>query len=156
MARNGYWLCEFLSISRILKKARSKYLRSFLYCETDDNDLTYFLLSQLRVLRHAITELHTYLARKANQMQEAERIIRRHWRTKLVLNERQLALLAHALRTPNASYTVESHRRSHAVTYETARTDLLALSADGLLLKRKSGRAFVFVPTEKLADRAGS
>ena len=50
MAREGYWLCEYISISRILRKARSTYARSFLYTETDDNDATYFIVDQLAVL----------------------------------------------------------------------------------------------------------
>jgi len=44
MARQGYWLCEFVSISRILRRARGQYARAYLYTETDDNDVTYFLL----------------------------------------------------------------------------------------------------------------
>lgn len=40
-----YWLFEFISISHILRKAPIKYARSFLYTETDDNDLTYFIVA---------------------------------------------------------------------------------------------------------------
>jgi hypothetical protein len=41
MARQGYWLCEYVSISRILKEARAQYARSYLYSETGENDSTY-------------------------------------------------------------------------------------------------------------------
>jgi len=47
MLHHGYGLFDFLSISRILRKAPGKYARSFLYTETDENDLTYFILHQL-------------------------------------------------------------------------------------------------------------
>ena len=77
MARHGYWLCEYVSISRILKKARGQYARSYLYTETDENDLTYFILYQMRVLLRAVDELHEYLARKAAELDEAEEIVRR-------------------------------------------------------------------------------
>ena len=50
MLRQGHWLAEHVSISRILRKAPARYVRSFLYTETDDNDLTYFVLHQLDVL----------------------------------------------------------------------------------------------------------
>ena len=153
MARHGYWLCEYVSISRILRRARAQYLRSFLYCETDDNDLTYFLVDQLRVLNRAIDDLHSYLARKSDQIRRAERDVRLAWKTRLVLNERQLALLAHALRTPNASYTLGSHRNSHGIAYETARQDLRSLVEDRLLSQHKRGRRFVFIPSANLLER---
>jgi len=44
------------------------------------------------------------------------------------------------LRTVEAGY-----RGAHNVTYDTARTDLLKLNEQGLLEKRKSGRAFIFI-----------
>jgi Fic family protein len=43
MLRYGFWLCEFISISRITLRGPAKYARAFLYTETDQNDLTYFL-----------------------------------------------------------------------------------------------------------------
>jgi Fic family protein len=156
MARHGYWLCEFVSISRILKKARAQYLRSFLFTESDENDTTYFLLDQLRVLRRAIEDLHHYLMRKAQEERDAETILRRTWKTDLVLNERQLALLARALRAPDTVFTVETHRRSHGIAYDTARTDLAALTDDGLLTMRKRGRRFLFAPSKDLSARASA
>ena len=131
-----------------------QYLRSFLYCETDEIDATYFLVDQLRVLDRAVDELHAYLARKARQMQDAERNLRLNWRTGLTLNERQLALLAHAMRKGESTYTVESHRASHRVAYQTARTDLLSLDVDGLLTRHKRGNRFVFMPSAELRSRA--
>ncbi len=156
MARHGYWLCEFVSISRILKKARAQYLRSFLYTESDENDTTYFLLDQLRVLRRAIEDLHDYLTRKAQEARDAETILRRSWKTALVLNERQLALLARALRAPETIFTVETHRRSHGIAYDTARTDLASLANDGLLTMRKRGRKLLYAASADLSARASS
>ena len=43
----GYWLVEYLSISKILREAPGKYNRAFLLTETDEGDTTYFLLHQL-------------------------------------------------------------------------------------------------------------
>src|SRR5690606_26584464 len=53
MLRNGYWLAEYLSISRILKVKAGQYKRAFLRTETDENDLTYFVDHQLDVLHQA-------------------------------------------------------------------------------------------------------
>jgi Fic family protein len=157
MARNGYWLCEYVSISRILRHARAQYLRSYLYTETDENDTTYFLLDQLRVLRRGIDELHGWLDRKAQEQRRAESLARNVAAFRGTLNERQLALLGHALRHPEASYTLESHRRSHAVSYQTARTDLLTLAEVRLLEQHKRGKAFVFtVPVDFEARLSGA
>jgi hypothetical protein len=69
MLNQGYWLFEFISISSVINKARGQYERSFLLSESDDNDLTYVLLAQVKVIRQAIGSLHAYLERKANEPQ---------------------------------------------------------------------------------------
>ena len=144
--RHGYWLLEFLSISAVIKEAPQKYVLAYLHAETDDNDLTYFLIHQLETIKKAIERLHEYLARKAGDMENAERLLDR---TVLQgkLNHRQLALLDHALKHPGYLYTIEGHRNSHGVSYQTARTDLLNLSGEKipLLGVRKQGNAFAFV-----------
>ena len=70
-----------------------------------------------------------------------------------VIGGRQVALLSHALRHVGQGYTVESHRRSHRVTQQTARTDLLQLAELALLEKGKRGRAFVFYAPNNLRAR---
>ncbi len=40
MRVQGYWLTEYLSISRILREAPSQYARAFLLTETDEGDTT--------------------------------------------------------------------------------------------------------------------
>jgi Fic family protein len=153
MATQGYWLCEFISISRIIKRAPSRYVRAFLYSETDDNDVTYFVLNQLRVVTEAIADLHSYLARKAQALTETDLLLRSSRFVKATLNHRQLALVQHALEHPSYVYTIDSHRISHNVTYETARTDLLSLKQEKLLLHRKSGRRFLFIAPPDLRER---
>ena len=153
MAREGYWLCEFISISRILKKARGQYARAFLYTETDENDLTYFLLNQMGVVQRAIRDLHSYLARKQAELRRTQVLLSRDTRLRNELNHRQLALLNHALKSPDATYTLTSHRRSHDISYETARTDLTQLTRRGLLIQSKRGREFIFEPSPDLRQR---
>jgi Fic family protein len=156
MASQGYWLCEYVSISRILKKARAQYARAYLYTESDENDATYFILYQLRVLLRAIEELHAYLARKAKELHEADAMIRRARTLHTDLNPRQLTLINNALENSTARYTVESHRKSHGVSYETARSDLLELTEHHLLEMHKQGRAFVFTPAADIRRRLGA
>ncbi|MEN8108404.1 MAG: Fic family protein, partial [Pseudomonadota bacterium] len=69
------------------------------------------------------------------------------------LNHRQIALLSHALRHARHGYTVVSHKRSHRVTHQTARTDLQQLVDLSMLDKGKRGRAFVFYAPDDLRER---
>jgi Fic family protein len=140
MLSQGYWLAEYLSISSILKNAPAQYARSFLFTETDENDLTYFLDYQLGVIRRAIDDLQEFLTRKIDEIGQVEALLKR-WTE---FNHRQLAVLGHALRHPGARYTIRSHQRSHNVVYETARTDLLDLAEMDLLIQRKRGNSYEF------------
>lgn len=150
MLRQDYWLAEFITISRILKDAPAKYGRSFLLTETDAGDLTYFFVYQLRVIERAIAELHIYLAKKSQELREAQERIRA---LPGEFNYRQLALLEHAIKNPNAmGYSAKSHARSHNVTTETARSDLAALEHRGYLVQRKIGRRFIWLPAPDLPD----
>jgi Fic family protein len=149
MRVQGYWLIEYLSISRILRQAPSKYMRSFLYTETDHGDTTYFILYHLGVLWRAIEEFHTYLARKMEEVREIEQFIRNSDE----LNHRQLALLGNAVRHPLQRYSFASHARSHNVSAQTARNDLLDLEGRELLQRRRSGHRYVFSAVSDLADR---
>ncbi|MFQ5718505.1 MAG: Fic family protein [Acidobacteriota bacterium] len=149
MHEQGYWLCEFLSISSILRKAPSKYARAYLYSETDQNDVTYFIIYQLRVLLRAISALHGYLKTRMSQLRETEACLRESEE----MNHRQIGLLSHALRHPGARYSIRSHQNSHGVSYMTARSDLLSLAERNFLLRKKVGKRHVFIAPEQLAEK---
>lgn len=153
MLKQGYWTMEFISISRILKSAPSKYTRAYLHTETDDNDVTYFIVHQLEVINQAIKDLLIYLENKSKEINTVEQIIRKSPRLSKLLNYRQIALINRALKSPDAIFYVASHRGSHNVTYDTARTDLLKLVKMGLLNKIKIGKAFSFTVTDNLKQK---
>ncbi len=148
MLKSGYWLFEFITISRIIHAAPMRYYRAFLYSEHDENDLTYFLMFQLDVTRKALADLHERLG---EMRQQQERMLALKATAKL--NARQRALLDHALRHPRQLYTFESHQRSQGVTYQTARTDLMDLAARGLLREVGTLRPRQFLPAPDLERR---
>lgn len=152
-ARSGYWLMEYLSISRLMLRAPAQYARAYLHTETDENDATYFIIHQLEIIQRAIHGLHEYLERKIREQESAERLLHRAPLLADQLNHRQIALLSHAMRHAGHGYTVKSHERSHRITTQTSRTDLLKLAELGLLEKRKRGRAFVFHAPADLPQR---
>lgn len=145
MLRQGYWPFEFISISHILRKAPIKYVRSFLYTETDDNDLTYFVVAQAEVIIQALQELSAYIERKTAEVRQAESTIR----SLDLFNHRQSALIIEAVKAPGRRYTIKEHQNVHGVVYQTARTDLLDLANRGVLEVKKKGKEWVFrVPTD--------
>lgn len=148
MRKRGYWLTEYLSVSRIIHEGPAKYARAFLYAETDDGDTTYFLDYHLQVLKRAIEALSTYLARKAHEVRDVQERIQ----DQDGLNHRQLALLTHAIRHPNTIYTYSGHAASHRVTVETARTDLLTLKDRGLLQRVGRGRQHTYAAVPDLSS----
>ena len=152
MARQRYWLVEYLSISSILRHAPGQYARAYLHTETDGADTTYFLLHQLDVIHQALDALKAYLAEKSRQSRATERLLESA-DLRGLCNHRQIALLGHALRHADALYTVESHRASHAIAYATSRADLQHLAGLGLLRMGQQGKRYVFTVPEDLGAR---
>lgn len=141
MLKENYWLMEYLSISSIILKAPGQYARAYLYTETDDRDLTYFITFNLRVICDAIAKLKSYIAKKQKEIKTYSDTLRNKFPD---LNYRQETLLEHALHHPSHYYSIQNHKNYHGVTYETARKDLLGLAEKRLMEKIQKGRAFYF------------
>jgi Fic family protein len=103
---------------------------------------------QLQVIHEALRALEKYLERKTNEIRKAEKILK----SISGINHRQLALLSHALRKPDADFTISSHKVSHRIAYATARADLLHLAEIGLLKQRTIGNAMHFSNGEVLVN----
>jgi Fic family protein len=142
LLNQGYWLAEFLAVSRILREAPAHYARSFLLTEQDEGDLTHFFIYHLGVIERSIRDLHA-LSRTQGRRSPRDPAD----------NHRELALLKHALETPGSQYTVVSHSTSHHVSGETARHDLMHLEALQLLVRGKVGRGHVWTPAADLSGR---
>jgi Fic family protein len=149
MRTRGYWLAEYLPISRLIREAPAQYGEAFLKTETDGGDVTYFLLQQLEVVERAIEGFGDYIKRKADE----QRDVRQRLSQLEGINGRQLVLLTHAVKHPDHTYTFSGHARSNLVTHETARADLGRLAERGLLVRRRRGRAYVFEPAPDLPER---
>ncbi|MBF6057723.1 MULTISPECIES: Fic family protein [Thiomicrorhabdus] len=156
MAKCGYWLIEFVSISKIIKLAPAQYSKAFLLTESDDNDLTYFLIHQTEVLQKSIDELFAYLQRKSEELIQTEQFLKGS-KLQGQLNHRQLDVLRSGLKGNGTFITIEGHRSQHAISYQTARTDLLGLADKYQLLeKHKQGKGFIFVIPVDLNERIES
>jgi len=147
MLKNKYWLFEYLSISRILIRAPGQYKRAYLYSEIDGQDLTYFLMFNLRAVNLAIRGLHAYLTKQQQELRETTLLIKKY----PGLNHRQYDLLFHAVSDPAVIYTIKFQKNVHNVSYETARADLLELERNGFLTRiQRKGKEFAFVPSKDI------
>lgn len=141
MLKQGYWLFEYLSVSRAIMSTRTKYYRAFLYSEIDDADLTYFITYHLHAVERALRDLWSHIERK----QEQDASLVASSRETARFNERQRDVLTRIAEDGGAQFTIESLRAFYDVSYATARNDLLELAAEGYLDMTKHGRKFVFV-----------
>lgn len=149
MLRHGYEMAEFLSISGPIDRSPKTYYAAFAFTESDDGDLTYFVLHQLKVMRQALTELSEHLRDRAQRMSELARTVAGFD----TLNHRQRAILQHAIRHPLQSYTIEGHAESHHVHYQTSRNDIVDLVKRGYFQERRIGRGKRYFPAESLSTR---
>ena len=153
MLRSGYWLTEFLSVSSVFKRAKAQYLRAYLYTETDEADLGYFVDHHLDVILGAIDGLHGWLARKADERHRTEGMLRPGSHLGGKLNHRQRELLLNAVRYPDKTYRIDRHMQIQNISYQTARSDLLALVKLKLMRSERIGKAFVFMPVGDLVEK---
>lgn len=147
--REDYWLMEYVSISAVLLGAPAQYRDSFLYSETNDNDLTYFLIHQLKALDKAFQGLSKYVDSVLADNQKVDSIIG----DIPGLNYRQRALLSDALRNPDRRYTFRGHANRHDISLNTARNDLLYLSGIDLIESEQIGRQKAFIASTNLASK---
>jgi Fic family protein len=143
IAKQNYRLMEYISISRIIKKSPIQYGKAYLYTETDENDMTYFIEYHIKVIRQALEDLYDYIKKKRQEIEDTEKLFMRM--ENINLNYRQLSLIKHAMRHPGCVYTILEHKNRHDVVYDTARLDLVELSDKyHFLNKEKKGAKFVF------------
>jgi Fic family protein len=151
MLRAGYWLFEYLPISRMIYAGPSKYTLAYQYTETDEFDVTYFLVYKARIIALAREELGEYIRRKQQEMAAARQIVETDPR----LNHRQREVVARLVRNPALRLTIQDHKGRENIAYDTARADLLDLEEWGYLTRVAArGKQFQFQRGPGLADRA--
>ena len=149
MAHNGYWLMSFVSISQIIHAARRQYYRAFMHSETDGGDITYFLLHQIRVIRKGFERLAGFINKQSEGMRAMASRLEKN-PALADLNGRQMELLRRALQRPDESFSAREHRVQNRISYPSARSDLLTLADKGLLVRQKTGREYLYFPSDNL------
>jgi len=139
MHRSGYWMFEYLPLSRLILRGPAKYQLAFEYVETDEFDLTYFLVYSARLISMARGELTEYLTRKRKDTLEARRVFAQE-----NMNDRQRVFLLESTERPDHEWTIEIYQAIYGIAYGTARSDLLHLETMGYLRRQQVGNKYVF------------
>ena len=130
MLKSGYWLTEYLSISRIISKNKSSYEKAYLYAEHDGNDIGYFITYNLDVLRRSFEELKRYIETKITQKQRAFDLLSLGG-----INYRQAAVLSMFRDNPSLALSVNDLAGKFIVSKPTVNSDLMQLVERELIKK---------------------
>ncbi len=141
MLRKNYWMFQYLSVSRVIKKNKVQYDNSFLYSEFDENDLTYFLSYKLKAIVVSIKDFLNYYHEKL----EEEKVIQKIAGELGEFNGRQVSILQDLNHNKQDTIDITIYKSKNRISYETARTDLAHLVKKKLLDKIHSGRKFVYI-----------
>ena len=128
MLKSGYWLTEYLSISRIIKETKKQYEKAFLHTEADDNDLSYFITYQLRAMEKAFEALKSYINRKQKEIFQASQFMKIAG-----VNERMAQIIKIIYDDPERVLSIKEIENRFLISNHTARTDLKQLVDLGFL-----------------------
>jgi Fic family protein len=142
---------RYIAISTLLKAAPVQYGKSYLYTETDDMDLTYFIDYQSRIIIRAIGEFKQAYEATVQDMEVFNRFL---YESGLYgqLSDKQKTVLQVARSGRAVEFTAVNVKENLGCSYNTAATVLNGLVEAKLFEKRKDGREWVYamIPPAKI------
>jgi len=128
MLKKGYWLTEYLSISRIIKDTKNQYEKSYLYSEIDGNDLSYFITYHIKTMEKAFDALKLYINRKQKEVFQAAKFMKIAF-----VNERMAQILKIVNDDSDRVLNIKEIEKRFIISNFTARSDLKTLVNLGFL-----------------------
>lgn len=128
MLKKGYWLSEYLSISRIIKDTKNQYEKAYLYTEIDDNDLSYFITYHIKTMEKAYEALKEYISRKQKEVFQAAKFMKIPF-----VNERMAQILKIINDDSDRVLNIKEIENRFNISNFTARSDMKALVDLGFL-----------------------
>lgn len=141
LLKKGYGLIKNISISKSIQESRIQYDKAYLKTESDENDLTYFLVYSIKSLRVAFESLIRYRDKKKDEREKAGIIAYRLM--ELGLNKRQADLLGYFYHKNDSVVSLSAYAKKHSVVRQTARRDISELVKLNLLVDGRDGRNVV-------------
>jgi Fic family protein len=128
MLKKGYWLTEYLSISRIIKDTKNQYEKAFLYTESDENDMSYFITYHIKTMEKAFDALKEYINRKQKEVFQAAKFMKIP-----MINERMAQILKIVNDDSDRILNIKEIESRFNISNFTARADLKTLVNLGFL-----------------------
>ncbi|WP_024647320.1 Fic family protein [Pseudomonas syringae] len=141
--KSGFGGFRYIAISTLLKIAPVKYGRSYLYTETDDMDLTYFIDYQCQIVARATKEFTKNHEAAVAAIDQFNAFL---YTSGLYakLSDKQKIIFNVARSTSNQSFTVTDVKDNIGCAYNTAATALNGLVELKLFSKTKTGNEWVY------------
>jgi len=141
--KKDYGAFRYISISNLLKEAATQYGKSYLYTETDEMDLTYFVDYQCSVIMRAIAAFKSHCQRT---IEDIERFNKWLFNAGIYakLTEKQKIVFQVAKGNSNSIFTARYVEERLGCSYNTAASVLNGLVDLELFEKRKDGKEWVY------------
>lgn len=145
---------RYIAISTLLKAAPIQYGKSYLYSETDQLDLTYFVDYQCRIITRAIGEFKKACQRAMDSIREFNVFLYESGLYRQ-LNDKQKTVLQVAKSGIATHFTADNVSENLGCSYNTAASVLNGLVEKQLFQKQKVGRSWVYsmVDVEQIVKR---
>lgn len=143
MFKNDYSAFRYIAISTLLKAAPVQYGRSYLFTETDQMDLTYFLEYQCKIIARAISEFRACHEQAVKSIEEFDMfLVKSGLYGKM--NHRQRVLLQVAKNGVESEFTINAVKENLECSYNTAASALNGLVKLELFSKEKKGKEWEY------------
>lgn len=150
MFKKEYGAFRYISISNLLKEAATQYGKSYLYTETDEMDMTYFIDYQCSIIMRAVSTFKNHCQKAIIDIESFNQWL---WNSGIYhqLNEKQKVVFQVAKSRVASEFTATSVKENLGCSYNTASAVLNGLVDLKLFGKKKDGREWVFYLLDKNA-----
>lgn len=128
MLKNGYWLTEYLSISKIIKDSKNQYEKAFQYTEIDDYDLGYFITYHVKTMIKAFEALKEYISKKQKEVVQSAKFMKIEG-----VNDRMAQIIKILYEDGDRVLTSKEMQSRFSISNFTARNDLKSLVRLGFM-----------------------
>ena len=148
MFKKDYGAFRYISISNLLKDSYAQYGKSYLYTETDEMDLTYFIDYQCSVIMRAVAAFKEHCQKTAEKIASFNAWL---FNSGIYgkLSEKQKVVFQVAKSSPNTIFTARYIEEKLNCSYNTAATVLNGLVDLNLFDKQKDGKEWVYSLRDK-------